>query len=106
VLALTYFLAQSLLIRGIRVNCVAPGPVWTPLIPATFPEERVAKFGQQTPIGPLWWGCRVGPAQPGGLSAPDRVAWVAVTRPGAGCPPRVRRWVLPGGGVRRGLGRE
>jgi NAD(P)-dependent dehydrogenase (short-subunit alcohol dehydrogenase family) len=50
VLALTYSLAQSLMDRGIRVNSVAPGPVWTPLIPATFPEERVAKFGQQTPM--------------------------------------------------------
>ena len=35
-LAFTYSLAQSLQDRGIRVNCVAPGPVWTPLIPATF----------------------------------------------------------------------
>jgi NAD(P)-dependent dehydrogenase (short-subunit alcohol dehydrogenase family) len=51
VLALTYSLAQSLQDRGIRVNCVAPGPVWTPLIPATFPEEKVEKFGQQVPMG-------------------------------------------------------
>ncbi len=51
VLALTYSLAQSLQDRGIRVNCVAPGPVWTPLIPATFPEQKVAKFGQQVPMG-------------------------------------------------------
>lgn len=51
VLALTYSLAQSLLDRGIRVNCVAPGPVWTPLIPATFPKEKVEKFGQQVPMG-------------------------------------------------------
>jgi NAD(P)-dependent dehydrogenase (short-subunit alcohol dehydrogenase family) len=51
VLALTYSLAQSLQDRGIRVNSVAPGPVWTPLIPATFPAGRVAKFGQQSPMG-------------------------------------------------------
>jgi NAD(P)-dependent dehydrogenase (short-subunit alcohol dehydrogenase family) len=44
-------LAQNLMDRGIRVNCVAPGPVWTPLIPATFPEERVETFGQQAPMG-------------------------------------------------------
>jgi NAD(P)-dependent dehydrogenase (short-subunit alcohol dehydrogenase family) len=51
VLALTYSLAQALQDRGIRVNSVAPGPVWTPLIPATFPAEKVAKFGSQVPMG-------------------------------------------------------
>ena len=51
VLAFTYSLAQSLQDRGIRVNCVAPGPVWTPLIPATFGEERVSSFGEQAPMG-------------------------------------------------------
>jgi NAD(P)-dependent dehydrogenase (short-subunit alcohol dehydrogenase family) len=49
--ALTMSLAQQLLPRGIRVNCVAPGPVWTPLIPATMPEEKVDSFGAQAPIG-------------------------------------------------------
>ncbi|MFG2247828.1 SDR family oxidoreductase [Spirillospora sp. NPDC048823] len=44
-------LAQNLMDREIRVNCVAPGPVWTPLIPATFDEERVEGFGQQAPMG-------------------------------------------------------
>jgi NAD(P)-dependent dehydrogenase (short-subunit alcohol dehydrogenase family) len=48
---LTFSLAQALVERGIRVNCVAPGPVWTPLIPATFPEEKVESFGQQVPMG-------------------------------------------------------
>lgn len=51
VLALTYSLAQSFQERGIRVNAVAPGPVWTPLIPATFPGDRVEKCGQQVPMG-------------------------------------------------------
>lgn len=48
--AFTYSLAQALVDRGIRVNAVAPGPVWTPLIPATMSEERVARFGQQVPM--------------------------------------------------------
>jgi NAD(P)-dependent dehydrogenase (short-subunit alcohol dehydrogenase family) len=51
VIALTYSLAQSLQDRGIRVNCVAPGPVWTPLIPATMPVEKVESFGEQVPMG-------------------------------------------------------
>ncbi|MGW4477205.1 SDR family oxidoreductase [Rhodococcus triatomae] len=51
VTALTYSLAQALLDRGIRVNCVAPGPVWTPLIPATMDREKVADFGKQAPYG-------------------------------------------------------
>ena len=48
---LTFSLAQALVDRGIRVNCVAPGPVWTPLIPATMSEEKVEQFGQQVPMG-------------------------------------------------------
>jgi len=44
-------LAQQVIERGIRVNVVAPGPVWTPLIPATMPPEKVKSFGQQAPIG-------------------------------------------------------
>lgn len=44
-------LAQMLAEKGIRVNSVAPGPVWTPLIPATMPAEKVESFGQQVPMG-------------------------------------------------------
>jgi NAD(P)-dependent dehydrogenase (short-subunit alcohol dehydrogenase family) len=44
-------LAQLLAEKGIRVNSVAPGPIWTPLIPATMPEEKVDSFGQQVPMG-------------------------------------------------------
>ena len=51
VLAFTYSMAQSLQEREIRVNCVAPGPVWTPLIPATMGEEKTASFGRQAPMG-------------------------------------------------------
>ena len=46
----TKSMAQALLDRGIRVNCVAPGPVWTPLIPATMPAEKTAAFGSQDPM--------------------------------------------------------
>lgn len=46
----TSSLGQLLAEDGIRVNCVAPGPVWTPLIPATMPEENVKTFGQNTPL--------------------------------------------------------
>lgn len=44
-------LAQLLGKRNIRVNCVAPGPVWTPLIPSTMPPDQVKEFGKQTPMG-------------------------------------------------------
>ncbi|MFA3877758.1 SDR family oxidoreductase [Streptomyces sp. MMCC 100] len=44
-------LAQMLASRGIRANSVAPGPIWTPLIPATMPPEQVETFGSQVPLG-------------------------------------------------------
>jgi len=43
-------LAQLLAEKGIRVNCVAPGPIWTPLIPSTMPAEKVKQFGNQVPM--------------------------------------------------------
>lgn len=50
IVAFTRSLALSLVERGIRVNGVAPGPIWTPLIPSTFPEDKVASFGQDVPM--------------------------------------------------------
>ena len=46
----TASLGQSLAERGIRVNCVAPGPIWTPLIPSTMPPESVESFGTEVPM--------------------------------------------------------
>lgn len=48
--------------RGIRVNAVAPGPIWTPFIPSTFPPEKVEKFGTNTPMGRPGQPSEVGPA--------------------------------------------
>jgi NAD(P)-dependent dehydrogenase (short-subunit alcohol dehydrogenase family) len=50
IVAFTRSLALSIVERGIRVNAVAPGPIWTPLIPATFPKEKVASFGSDVPM--------------------------------------------------------
>ena len=51
IVAFTRSLSQALAKKGIRVNGVAPGPIWTPLIPSTFPKEDVATFGSDTPLG-------------------------------------------------------
>nr|WP_295710170.1 SDR family oxidoreductase [uncultured Halomonas sp.] len=55
-------LAMSLMDRGIRVNAVAPGPVWTPLIPASFEDEKVASFGGQVPMNRAGQPSEMGPA--------------------------------------------
>jgi hypothetical protein len=55
-------LGQMLAERGIRVNSVAPGPIWTPLIPATMPEEKVGSFGEQTPMGRAGQPAELAPA--------------------------------------------
>lgn len=55
-------LAQLLGEKGIRVNSVAPGPIWTPLIPSTMPEEKVANFGDDTPLGRAGQPAELAPA--------------------------------------------
>lgn len=50
IVAFTRSLSQALVKRGIRVNGVAPGPIWTPLIPSTFPEDKVKSFGKDVPL--------------------------------------------------------
>jgi NAD(P)-dependent dehydrogenase (short-subunit alcohol dehydrogenase family) len=50
IVAFTYSLSEALMDQGIRVNAVAPGPIWTPLIPASFEPEHVAKHGSSVPM--------------------------------------------------------
>jgi NAD(P)-dependent dehydrogenase (short-subunit alcohol dehydrogenase family) len=60
--SMTASLAQMLGERGIRVNAVAPGPIWTPLIPATMPPEKVEAFGEDTPLGRAGQPAELAPA--------------------------------------------
>jgi NAD(P)-dependent dehydrogenase (short-subunit alcohol dehydrogenase family) len=51
IVAFTRSLSNAVVKRGVRVNAVAPGPIWTPLIPASYDEQRIEEFGKQTPMG-------------------------------------------------------
>lgn len=62
IVAYTRSLAQRLVKRGIRVNSVAPGPIWTPLIPASFSAEHVEKFGKNVPMQRAGQPCEVAPS--------------------------------------------
>lgn len=62
IVAFTRSLAQQLAPKNIRVNAVAPGPIWTPLIPASFDEQKVESFGQRVPLGRVGQPVEVAPA--------------------------------------------
>ena len=68
-------LAQMLAEKGIRVNAVAPGPVWTPLIPSTLPKDKVAHFGEQVPMKRPAQPCEVAPVYV--LLASDEASYVS-----------------------------
>ncbi|AVT39406.1 SDR family oxidoreductase [Plantactinospora sp. BB1] len=68
-------LAQMLGERGIRVNGVAPGPIWTPLIPSTMPPDHVEKFGKNTPLGRPGQPKEVAPAYV--LLASDEASYIS-----------------------------
>jgi len=71
-------LAQLLGERGIRVNSVAPGPIWTPLIPSTMPPEKVAQFGDDTPLGRAGQPAELAPVYV--LLASDEASYVSGAR--------------------------
>ncbi|MES2410863.1 MAG: SDR family oxidoreductase [Bacteroidota bacterium] len=62
IVSFTRSMAQQLVGKGIRVNGVAPGPIWTPLIPASFGKKHVSEFGKQTPMKRAGQPSEVGPA--------------------------------------------
>ena len=74
----TASLAQMLAEKGIRANSVAPGPIWTPLIPATMPEEKVEGFGEQVPMGRAGQPAEVAPVYV--LLASDEASYVSGAR--------------------------
>jgi NAD(P)-dependent dehydrogenase (short-subunit alcohol dehydrogenase family) len=71
-------LAQMLGPRGIRVNSVAPGPVWTPLIPSTLPAEKVESFGSDTPLGRVGQPAELAPVYV--MLASDEASFVSGAR--------------------------
>ena len=71
-------LAQLLGDKGIRVNSVAPGPIWTPLIPATMPPEKVGSFGDDTPLGRAGQPAELAAAY--GLLASDEGSYISGAR--------------------------
>ena len=71
-------LAQLLADKGIRANSVAPGPIWTPLIPATMPAEQVESFGQQVPLSRPGQPAEVAPAYV--FLASDEASYVSGAR--------------------------
>jgi NAD(P)-dependent dehydrogenase (short-subunit alcohol dehydrogenase family) len=71
-------LAQMLGGQGIRVNSVAPGPIWTPLIPATMPEDKVEQFGVDTPLGRAGQPAELAPVYV--LLASDEASYVSGAR--------------------------
>jgi len=74
----TASMAQLLAEKGIRANSVAPGPVWTPLIPATMPAEQVASFGSQVPLGRAAQPAELAPVYV--LLASDEASYVSGAR--------------------------
>ena len=64
--------------RGIRVNSVAPGPIWTPLIPATMPKEKVQSFGSDTPLGRAGQPAELAPVYV--LLASDEASYISGAR--------------------------
>jgi NAD(P)-dependent dehydrogenase (short-subunit alcohol dehydrogenase family) len=74
----TASLAQMYADEGIRANSVAPGPIWTPLIPATMPPEKVESFGEQTPLGRAGQPAELAPVYV--LLASDEASYVSGSR--------------------------
>jgi NAD(P)-dependent dehydrogenase (short-subunit alcohol dehydrogenase family) len=74
----TASMAQMYADKGIRANSVAPGPIWTPLIPATMPEEKVASFGEQVPMGRAGQPAELAPVYV--LLASDEASYVSGAR--------------------------
>src|ERR687890_2634665 len=71
-------LAQMLGSKGIRVNAVAPGPIWTPLIPSTMPPEKVKSFGKDTPLGRVGQPAELAPVYV--MLASDEASFVSGAR--------------------------